>query len=188
STGVDLLSLSAHKFGGPTGVGLLFVAPGIRLDPIIHGGGHEAGLRSGTSNVAGVAGMVAAMEATASQRDRFRKVAGAERAAFEATLFDRLNDVELTAYGSPRMAHFSHVRFCGVSSESLLIRLDQGAIAAAAGSSCQSGAIDPSHVLRAMGMPEQAMAECVRFTFGWDVEDGDGQRFGNAVADVVEAM
>jgi cysteine desulfurase len=188
STEVDLLSLSGHKFGGPTGVGLLFVAPGVQLDPIIHGGGHEAGMRSGTSNVAGIVGMVAAMEATVSQRGRFREDVAGERDAFEATLLGRLENVELTAFQSPRMEHFSHLRFRGVSSESLLIRLDQSAIAAAAGSACQSGAIDPSHVLRAMGMSEQAMAECVRFTFGWDVAVGDGRRFGDAVADVVEAM
>jgi cysteine desulfurase len=187
-TSVDLLSLSGHKFGGPTGVGLLFVATGVVLDPIIHGGGHEAGLRSGTSNVAGIVGMVAAMQATAADRDRFRTAAGAERDVFEATLSRRLRNIEVTAQTTPRMAHFSHVRFPGISSESLLIRLDQNKIAAAAGSACQSGAIDPSHVLKAMGMSEEAVAECVRFTFGWDTAPGDGRRFGEAVADVVELI
>lgn len=187
-TSVDLLSLSGHKFGGPTGVGLLFVGTGVGLDPILHGGGHEAGLRSGTSNVAGIVGMVAAMEATAADRERFRSVAGTERDDFEATLTQRLGHIEVTAEAAPRMAHFSHVRFRGISSESLLIRLDQKEIAAAAGSACQSGAIDPSHVLKAMGMSGEAMGECVRFTFGWETTPGDGRRFGEAVAGVVELL
>lgn len=188
STGVDLLSLAGHKFGGPKGVGLLFVRSGVELDPIIRGGGQEAGRRSGTSNVPGVLGMVAAMEAAIEQRERFRLVVGSQRDAFERRVALRCGAMSVTAHEAPRMPHFSHMRFTGTPAETLLIRLDQRGIEAAAGSACQSGAVEPSHVLVAMGMSEQEASECVRFTFGWDTIDGDGVIAADAVADVVEAL
>ena len=188
STNVDLLSLAAHKFGGPKGVGLLHVRSGIELDPILHGGAQEAGRRSGTSNVPGVMAMVAAMEAVVRGRDRFSTVVGDERDAFESALGERIPSTVITASGARRMPHFSHVRFRGLSAETLLIRLDQAGIHAAAGSACQSGAVEPSHVLSAMGMTAEAAGECVRFSFGWNTDVGDGTEAANAVAEVVEAL
>lgn len=188
STGVDLLSLAAHKFGGPKGVGLLFVRSGVDLDPIVFGGGQEAGRRSGTSNVPGVLSMVAAMEAAIDQRDRFRDVVGSERRAFEQRLSAGLPTVTVTAQGAARMPHFSHLRFPGIPAETLLIRLDQQGIQAAAGSACQSGAVTPSHVLVAMGMSDQEASECVRFTFGWDTAEGDGIAAADAVIAVAGAL
>jgi len=186
STGVDLISLSAHKFGGPKGIGLLYVAPGTRLDPILRGGGHEAGRRPGTSNVAGAVAMVAAMEAAAADRERFAMVVGGERDAFETYLIEMVPDVIVNGTGAPRMPHFSHVRFPGRSAETLLILMDQAGLYAAAGSACQSGAVEPSHVLTAMGMTDAEAAECVRFTFGWDTTHGDGRAAAHAVAAILE--
>lgn len=186
--GVDLLTLAAHKFGGPKGVGLLFVASGTPLEPILHGGGHEAGRRSGTSNVPGVLGMVAAMEALTEDRVRLTALVSAERDDFERTLSDVRPTTVVTGREASRMPHFSHVRLPGVSAETLLIRMDQAGLFAAAGSSCQSGAIEPSHVLTATGMSPLEASECVRFTFGWDVESGDGKRAARAVIDVIEGF
>jgi cysteine desulfurase len=188
STDADLVALSAHKFGGPKGVGLLAVRPGTRLDPIVHGGGHEAGRRAGTSNVPGIVGMVAAMEATVADRDRFARDVGAERDAFEGTLLDLLPHIEITARTVERMPHFSHVRVRGISAETLLILLDRAGMFAAAGSSCQSGAVEPSHVLTAMGMTDDEASECVRFTFGWDVRPGDGRSAADTVAGIVKGL
>jgi cysteine desulfurase len=188
STDADLVALSAHKFGGPKGVGLLAVRPGTRLDPIVHGGGHEAGRRAGTSNVPGIVGMVAAMEATVADRDRFARDVGAERDAFEGALLDLLPDIEITARTVERMPHFSHVRVRGISAETLLILLDRAGMFAAAGSSCQSGAVEPSHVLTAMGMTDDEASECVRFTFGWDVRPGDGRSAADTVAGIVKGL
>lgn len=185
---VDLLTLSAHKFGGPQGVGLLALSSRAELSPITFGGGHEAGRRPGTSNVAGVAGMVAAMEATEADRSRFAAIVGGERDAFEQALAERLPTIRVTGADADRMPHISHVRFPGVRAESLLIRLDRAGIHAAAGSACQSGAIEPSHVLRAIGMTEAEAGECIRFSFGWDTPIGTGKLAAHAVADVVEAM
>lgn len=185
--GVDLLTLAAHKFGGPKGVGVLYVRSGTDLDPIVHGGGQEAGRRSGTSNVAGVVGMVAAMKEAIADRDRFRSEVGSERDAFEDVMTHRVGAI-VTSAGSDRLPHFSHLRVPGVDAETLLIRLDAAGVYAAAGSACQSGAIEPSHVLMAMGMEDRAASECVRFSFGWDTAAGEGEAVAHIVADVVEAM
>lgn len=188
STGVDLMSFASHKFGGPNGVGLLHVKPGIALDPIIRGGGQEAGRRAGTYNVAGIVGMVAAMRATATQRDGFRQRVGAERDAFETLVLAEMPDAVVTAASAARTVHHSHIHFPGILAETLLIRLDQAAIATAAGSACQSGAVEPSHVLSAMGFDDVAAGECIRFTFGWPTQPGDGAKAAHRVLDVIREM
>ncbi|GMQ98370.1 MAG: cysteine desulfurase NifS [Acidimicrobiia bacterium] len=185
SLGVDLASLSGHKFGGPTGVGLLYVAPGTRIEPLIVGGGQEAGLRSGTSNVAGIVAMVAAMEETVADRDRFTTRTATERDDFESVLTGADRGVIVTANEVERLPHFSHVRVPGIDAETLLIRLDQIGVFASAGSACQSGAIEPSHVLTAMGRSATEAGECARFTFGWDSPVGIGQAAASAVLDVI---
>ena len=186
--GVSLASLSAHKFGGPQGVGLLTASHTVPLLPIAFGGGHEAGRRPGTPNVAGVLGMVAAMEAAEADRERFASRVGGERDAFERTVRARVPDAVVTGAGSVRLPHVSHLRFPGVRAESMLIRLDRRGLQASAGSACQSGAIDVSHVLTAIGMGAVAAAECVRFSFGWDTSPGTGERAGRVVGEVVDAM
>jgi len=186
--GVDLASLAAHKFGGPTGIGLLYVATGTRLEPLLVGGGQEAGRRPGTSNVSGAVGMVAAMQEVVSERDRFGERIGTERDSFEATLRAADPSISVTTRGANRLVHFSHVRVPGVSAETLLIRLDQVGVFAAAGSSCQSGAVEPSHVLSAMGIGDDAAGEYVRFTFGWDTEPGTGNRAARVVLATVAKL
>ncbi len=188
STGADLIALAAHKFGGPKGVGLLYVRDGIELEPVIHGGGQELGRRSGTHNVAGIVGMVAAMEEVVSMRDRFRREVGAARDRFEAELVRAVPDLEVNGDPNRRLVQHSHVRIPGVATETLLIRLDQAGVAAAAGSACQSGAIEVSHVLRAIGMAPEVAGECVRFSFGWGHTAADGELAAKAVADVVETL
>lgn len=186
--GCDLIALASHKFGGPKGVGLLYVRNGVELEPVIHGGGQEIGRRSGTHNVAGIVGMVAAMEAAVADREAFRRRVGSARDDFERVLADRLPDLEVNGDVDARLVQHSHVRFPGIESETLLIRLDQAGIAAAAGSACQSGAIDVSHVLAAMGFDETRAAEAVRFTFGWVDDVADGAAAAAEVAAVVEEL
>lgn len=185
SLGVDLASLSGHKFGGPTGVGLLYVAPGTRIEPVMIGGGQEIGLRSGTSNVIGVVAMVAAMEDAANELATFTASVRNERDAFEAALVAGNSRVTVTAVDVERLPHFSHFRVPGVDAETMLIRLDQIAVFAAAGSSCQSGALEPSHVLTAMGFGAVEAGECVRFTFGWDSPAGIGVAAAQVMLDVI---
>jgi cysteine desulfurase len=187
--GVDLLSIASHKAGGPKGVGALVVRGGIDLEPTIHGGGQELGRRSGTHDVAGIVGMVAAVEAAMANRQRFVSDIGEARKRFETTLVAAIPDAVFTiGDDADRLVQHSHFRVPGVGAETLLIRLDSAGVAASAGSACHSGALEPSHVLRAMGMDGRAAAECVRFSFGWTTEPGDGDDAAAAVAAAVEGL
>lgn len=180
---VHLLSLAAHKFGGPQGVGLLYVRDGVKLDPLVQGGGQELGRRSGTHNIAGIVAMVAAMEAAAEDRDRFVRVTAESRERFEAKLADRAErtvDVSLTT------PHHSHLRF-DQPADTLLIHLDRLGLAASAGSACQSGASTVSHVLTAMGLSADLARRSLRFTFGWTTTPDQGDEAAELVIEALEA-
>ncbi len=186
--GVDLLTLASHKFGGPKGVGLLYVRSETPLLPLIHGGGQELGRRSGTHNVMGVVGMAAAMAALEEDRHRFRARMTAERDRFERELTARIPDAEITGLGVPRLAHTSHVRLPGARNELMLVRLDRVGVAASAASACQSGAATISHVVKAMGRSPDTARECLRFSFGWSTVAGEGAEAARLVADEVRAL
>ena len=169
----DLVAVSAHKFGGPKGVGALVVRQGVAVRPIIHGGGQERDRRSGTHNVAGIAAMAAAMRATVDEREGM--VARVRR------LRDRLADGLLAAVPgctetgdrSTKIAGNCHLSFEGVESEALLVLLDAGGVYASAGSACASGAVDPSHVLAAMGMNRDRALGALRLSLGTGTTDAD---------------
>jgi cysteine desulfurase len=182
--GIDLLSLGAHKFGGPKGVGLLYVRNGVGLEPLLHGGGHELGRRSGTLNVAGIVGMVAAMEATVADRPRFRMEVAAARGVFETALTDVAVRTIDPAAG---LIQHSHLRFPGWRNETLLVRLDQAGVAASTGSACSAGAATVSHVLSAMGLPVAVARESLRFTFGWSTTVSEAEEAARLVRSVVSA-
>jgi cysteine desulfurase len=186
-TGADLISISGHKIGGPQGVGCLYVRRGVELEPVIHGGGQELGRRSGTHNVAGIVGFAAAVAAAAADRRRYRAVVGRTRDRFEAELTTRVK-MNVTGEAVERLPSHAHVRFPGVASETLLIRLDEAGVAAAAGAACHSGAQLTSHVLDAMGIPPEQGAEYVRFSFGWLDVTATGGTAAAIVASVVEQL
>lgn len=186
--GVDLLSLAAHKFGGPKGVGLLYVRDGVRLEPVVHGGSQEQGRRAGTHNPMGVAGMVAAMEATATDRAGFRERVSEIRRSFEDTLAGLVPGLRVNGPVDRRLVQHSHLGFPGHTSETLLIRFDQAGLAAAAGSACQSGAVEVSHVLAAMGMGEREAGESVRFSFGWTSVASDAELACKVIGEVLEDL
>ncbi len=183
--GADLITLASHKFGGPKGVGLLLAPREIPLEPVLHGGGQELDRRSGTHNVAGIVGMVAAMEAAAAERERFRIDVGEARRRFEESLAGAVEGFSVNGPLDARLIQHSHVRFPGVPAETLLILLDGLGLGASAGSACNSGAIAISPVLAAMGMGPVEASECVRFSFGWTTRPEDGDA---AAAMVVEAL
>ena len=185
---VDLLSLAAHKFGGPKGVGLLYVRDGVQLEPVLHGGGQELGRRSGTHNVMGAVGMVAALEATVADRERFRETVGTAREHFESRLKEAFPDLEINAPHDARLVQHSHVRIPGIRNETALVRLDQAGVAASAASACQSGAAIVSHVLTAMGMSPDDARQCLRFTFGWPSRAEDGARAAGLVVQALEDL
>jgi cysteine desulfurase len=162
----DLVAVSAHKFGGPKGVGALVVRKGTSVAPILHGGGQEEDRRSGTHNLAGIVGMAAAMAATVAHRKA--------TVARVRSLRDRLLDglvasvpgVVETGSREGKVAGNAHVRFDGVESESLLFLLEAAGVCASAGSACASGALEPSHVLTAMGVEASSAAGSIRFSLG----------------------
>ncbi|MGI9648741.1 MAG: cysteine desulfurase family protein [Acidimicrobiia bacterium] len=184
--GVDLLSLAAHKFGGPKGVGLLYVRDGARLESLLHGGSQEMGRRAGTHNPMGVAAMVEAMEVSVADREAFRDRVGGARDDFERRLMAAVPGLRVNGPRRRRLVQHSHLGFPGQNSETLLIRFDQAGLAAAAGSACQSGAIELSHVLAAMGMGESEAAEAIRFSFGWTSTATDAELAAKIVIDIVQ--
>ena len=188
ATGADMISLAGHKFGGPKGVGLLYVPRELELEPVVHGGGQELGRRSGTHNVAAIVGMVAAMEVTVAERTATRERIRLIRDEFENKLRQTVSDVEITGVDQPRLVQHSHFRIPGLAAETLLIRLDQKGLAAAAGSACSSGAVQVSHVLAAMGIGEPEAGEFVRFTFGWSSDPGDGVAAARLVTSVADGL
>jgi cysteine desulfurase len=164
--GVDLLSLSAHKFYGPKGVGALYARRGIGWLPVQQGGGQERNRRAGTENVAGVVGLARALEIA---RD-----AGDQECARLSVLRDRLIQgilatipgARLNGHPTMRLPNNVNVSFEGVDGESILLNLDIHGIAASSGSACTAGSIDPSHVLVALGLPHDLATGAVRFTLG----------------------
>jgi len=188
SLGVDLITVASHKVGGPKGVGVLAMRPGIDLEPVIHGGGQELGRRSGTHDVAGIVGMAAALEAAVKDRDRLAHDVGQARARFEERLLADVPGSALTAPGVDRLVQHSHFRIDGVDAETLLIRLDRAGIAASAGSACHSGAMEVSHVLAAMGLDEGAGRSSIRFSFGWTTRPEDGDAAADALLAALEGL
>ena len=179
--GVDLLSLAAHKFGGPKGVGLLYVRSGTALEPLLHGGGQELGRRSGTLNPMGIAGMVAAMEIADADRGRTRRRVATERDAFEAALKAAIPGLVVSGATAQRLPGHSHVLVPGVDQQIALIKLDRAGIEASGGAACASGATTASHVLLSMGVDAVAARTALRFTFGWTTKGGDGADAADAV-------
>lgn len=186
--GVDLMTITAHKFGGPKGVGILYVREGVALEPVLHGGGQELGRRSGTHDVAGAVGLAAAMEAAVADRHRFRIEISQIRDDFEERLVEGIEGLVLNSPRERRSSHHSNVRIPGVRNETLLMRLDRSGIAASAGSACQSGAATVSHVLESMGLSADQARESVRFTFGWSSTPEEAATAAHEVIRLVEEL
>jgi cysteine desulfurase len=164
--GIDLLSLSGHKIHGPKGVGALYVRRGIALDPIVTGGPQERGLRGGTEHVAAIVGLgVAAELAGARMADDMPQVA-ALRDRLEQGILATIPDVLVNGAAAARLPTTTNVSFKGVDGQSLVVGLDLRGVAASTGSACSSGSLEPSHVLIAMGLPDEWLRGAVRFSLG----------------------
>ena len=160
--GVDLLSMSAHKFHGPKGVGALFVREGLRFKPLLEGGGQESGRRSGTENTAGIVGMGAA--AAAWRRDSCESLAQL-RDAFEAIVLAEISGIYVNGDRHHRLPNTSHLSFDHCDAAGLLILLDEAGVACSAGSACMTGKQKPSHVQVAMGIPAVLAKSSLRLSF-----------------------
>ena len=169
----DLLTLSAHKFHGPQGVGALYVRRGVKLASLLHGGAQERGFRAGTENLPGIVGMGKAIElATAHQAENAARMTRLRDRLIRG-LQERVRDVRLNGHPTQRLPGNVNLSFAGVEGEALLLRLDLAGIAASSGSACTSGALDPSHVLMALGLTEAQAQGSLRLTLGTDTTDAD---------------
>lgn len=173
--GADLLSVSAHKLGGPQGVGALVLKPGFELSSQILGGGQERRRRAGTENVAAIAGFAAAAEAAVGALEDWRQM-DAWRTALEESLCDLCPEAKIYGAGAARLPNTTCVSMPGVPAETQVMAFDLAGVAVSAGSACSSGKVTPSHVLRAMGAGEEEARSAIRLSGGWTTTRADLDR------------
>lgn len=186
--GVDLLSLSAHKIGGPKGVGALWIRRGTRLVPILTGGRHERNRRAGTENVPGIVGFGVAAEIARTELAEYATRVAALRDRLEQGVLAAVPGAHVNGEGAPRVPNTSNVSFDRVEAESLLIGLDLEGIAVSTGSACSSGSLEPSHVLRAMRLPQGRTQSAIRFSLGTSNTDAEVDRLLAVLPKLVEKL
>ena len=169
--GVDLLSMSGHKFGAPKGIGALYVKKGSGISPLINGGAQERGFRAGTENVAGAAGMAMALAYAEEQRKSCTEAMRSIRDAFVDKVLTRYPDIQLNGSKDHRLPSNIHLTIPGITDSSLLLQLDFASVAASAGSACTAGIIEESHVLKAIGMDNRG--DSLRLTLGKETTESE---------------
>ena len=196
-TVTDSVSFSAHKFGGPKGMGVMVVKSGVSLEPLIMGGGQERDRRSGTSNVAGIVATAAALRETVENREsetaRVGKLRHSLISAIRAQVSDVLDTVPLDSAPTSgdslsTVPGVAHLCFAGVESEALLFLLDEAGVCASAASACASGAMEPSHVLRAMGVEPRFMKGALRLSLGHTTTEDDITHAVHAIVSSVKRL
>ncbi|MBM3502706.1 MAG: cysteine desulfurase [Alphaproteobacteria bacterium] len=183
-SGIDLLTLSAHKVGGPTGVGALIVRPGLSIAPLLTGGLQERGLRAGTENVAGIAGFAAAL---ISPRFGVWAQIGAWRDDLERRV-RALPGVQVMGTSAPRVVNTSCIACDGLDGATQVAALDLDGVAISAGAACSSGKVEPSHVLSAMGVAPERARSAIRVSLGWQNTKNDVDRFVDAYGVLVRRL
>ncbi len=183
--GVDFAAFAAHKLGGPKGTGALFVRAHVPAEPVIHGGGQERGLRSGTLNVAGIAGFGVAAEIAAKEVHEKTERIGALRDRLWAGIQGAVPDAVLNGDQGARVVGNLNLCVPGADGETMLLLLDGAGIAASSGSACQSGALDPSHVLLAIGVSRDLANGSLRFSLGRSSTEEDVDAVLDALPEVV---
>ena len=163
---VDLLSLSGHKLYAPKGVGALYVRSGTRLGQLLFGGHHQRGARPGTENVAGIVGLGKAAEIARNSLAADARLVSTLRDKLEHGLLDRVPQVCVNGAGSPRTPNTTNIQFAGLEGEALVIALDLKGLACSVGAACSSGAVEPSHVLTAIGLTQEQAKASLRFSLG----------------------
>ena len=185
--GVDLLSLSGHKFHGPKGVGALYVKKGVNLEPTIHGGNQESGIRAGTLNVPAIVGMGKAAELALQSLPKFEKTRQL-RDKLELGIRELIPGAQLNGHPRFRLPNTLNLTLPGKRSESLVIAMDQHGIALSPGSACKSGSPEPTHVLLAMGRSEEDAHCSIRVSLSHDITEKDIQKTLNALTLVLDEM
>jgi cysteine desulfurase len=171
--GVDLLSLSGHKFYAPKGIGALYIRGGTPLRQLLYGGHHQRGFRPGTENVAGIVGLGKAAEIVRKSLAEDAQRVSALRDKLEHGLLTRVPHARVNGGGAPRTPNTSNLVFPGIEGEALLIALDLKGLACSTGAACSSGAVEPSHVLTAIGLPPDEARASLRFSLGRHTTEGE---------------
>lgn len=184
----SLLTLSGHKIGAPKGIGALVVRTRGAVEAIIHGGGQQYGIRPGTENVAGAVALGRAAQLAAAEQVGEAARLTALRDDLAARLTASVPDAVINARGAPRAPHVLNISVPGTDSEATLMHLDLAGIAASGGSACSTGAVEPSHVLTAMGVPRDVALGTIRFSLGHGTTPGDIERVAGAMPGIVEKV
>jgi len=186
--GVDLMALSAHKFYGPKGVGVLYIRRGTELTPAMTGGGHEHGRRPGTVNVAEIVGLATALRLAQEGRDSENARVSRLRDWLIAGALERVPDVRLTGHPAERLPNSASFAFKDVDGESIMLALDLEGICVSTGSACTTGETEPSFVLKAMGLPHEWAAGSVRMTLGHATTKEDIEHVLSVLPTVIERL
>ncbi|PWM72224.1 MAG: cysteine desulfurase NifS [Bacillota bacterium] len=186
--GVDMMSFSGHKFYGPKGIGVLYIKSGVKIDPVMTGGHQERMKRGGTSNVPAIVGMAEAFRLANEEMEKNAAYVKALRDRFISGVEKRIPDVKLNGHRTNRLPANADFSFKYIEGESILFHLDLAGIAVSSGSACSSGSLEPSHVLLAMGVPEETAHGSIRFTFGTDNTEEEVDYAVNVLAETVEKL
>ena len=186
--GCTLVTISGHKIGAAKGVGALIVRDRGAVEAIIHGGGQQYGIRPGTENVPGIVGLGRAVELAAAEQAESATRLGALRDELERRVLAIVPDAVINAWQAERAPHVSNISIPGTDSEALLMHLDLAGVACSSGSACSTGAIEPSHVLTAMGVPRDLGIAALRFSFGRDNTAEDVDALIAALPKIVEKV
>ncbi|MEW9667260.1 cysteine desulfurase family protein [Ammoniphilus sp. 3BR4] len=188
TAGVDLLSISAHKINGPKGVGALYVAPQVKLAPLLFGGAQEKKRRAGTENVPAIVGFSKAAEIALrtlpDRRDQYLRIREAMISVWEREGIR----YEVNGHPTAFLPHILNVSIPGVDTEVMLMNLDMAGISCSSGSACASGSLEVSHVLKAMALSEPCLRSAIRFSFGWENTEQQGRYAAEKVCEIVKRL
>lgn len=187
--GVDLLSISAHKFHGPKGVGALYIRNGVRIENLIHGGGQERGKRAATENLAGIAGMTEALRQATDELDTNIEHMKTMRDRLMNGLLGKIDHIKLNGpKGDRRLCNNVNISYEFVEGESILMRLNMKGIEASSGSACASGSLDPSHVLLAIGVPHEIAHGSIRFSVSPETTSDEIDYVIEVMPDIISSL
>jgi cysteine desulfurase len=186
--GADMMTLNGSKIYGPKGVGMLYLKRGIKLEPVIHGGGQEGGLRSGTENVPGIIGFAKALELAQAERDvESKRLTGLRDRLIEG-IIERVPKSFLNGHPTQRLSNNVNVSILDIEGEAMILHLNDAGICASTGSACTSRSLEPSHVIRAIGLPYEAAHGSLRFTLGKENTQADVDRILEVLPPIVTKL
>lgn len=186
--GVDLLSLSAHKFHGPKGVGALYIRSGVKMDPLLYGGSHERSRRAGTVNVPGIVGLGRSAELAREELKELDTRVKALRDRLEKGILEHISGTAVNGSRTHRIPHLTNISFRAIEGEALLISLDFQGVAVSTGSACSSGTVEPSHVLTALGGNHKLHKSAIRFSLSRMTSGGEIDYVLSILPEIVERM